>query len=497
MSTAPPLPTLVVVGHVNKGKSSVVASLTEDATVPIDPTPGTTARAAHYALMHEGQAVIQVIDTPGFQEAPAALAWLRSRAQNAGERAAAVRAFVEHFGGNAPRRMGEPDFEDEVELLRPLVSGEAGVLYVVDASRPYRPVHEAEMEILRWAGQPGIALLNRIGAEDHAASWKPVLTQFFNAVHEFDAHQAGFDARLRLLEVLGAVRSDWQPAAQQAIEHLRRQRAQRDDAAVATLAEGLSTMLRHIERIALRGSDSSDDASRSKQAPGDAALQQAYQDALRKLESGLQRDLAAQYGHPATDAATDRLELLEEDLFSETSWRVFGLTRQQLTLYAAGWGAVLGGGLDLAVGGLSLGAGVLLGGLVGGAGAWFGSTRFGRAWDSQSQLFRRLFPGETGRFRLLGPVQQPRLAWLLLDRALTHARTLRERSHARSTQASSPRDNEKLGSAAHLPKEIRDALDRGLRNLLQAAQKGRGLADDEQRAWQAALSAALRADEGF
>jgi uncharacterized protein DUF3482/50S ribosome-binding GTPase len=491
MSPAPALPTLVVVGHVNKGKSSVVASLTEDATVPIDPTPGTTARAAHYALMHEGQPVIQVIDTPGFQEAPAALAWLRARAQNAGERAAAVRAFVEHFGGNAPRRMGEPDFEDEVELLRPLVSGEAGVLYVVDASRPYRPVHEAEMEILRWAGQPGIALLNRIGKEDHAASWKPVLTQFFNAIHEFDAHQAGFDARLRLLEVLGAVRSDWQPAARQAIEHLRSQRAQRDDAAVGALAEGLSTMLRHIERVSLRGG--SEGQKSLKDSSQEAALQLAYQDALRKLEGGLQRDLAALYGHPAATPGTSSLELLQEDLFSETSWRVFGLTRQQLTLYAAGWGALLGGGLDLAVGGLSLGAGVLLGSLVGGAGAWFGSTGLGRAWDSQSPLFRRLFPGETGRFRLLGPVQQPRLAWLLLDRTLTHARLLRELSHARSAQAKGAQEGKKLGSAAHLPKDQRDALDRGLRNLLQAAQKGRGLAEDEQRAWKDALASALRA----
>lgn len=491
MNHAPSLPTLVVVGHVNKGKSSVVASLTEDASVPIDPTPGTTARAAHYALMHDGQAVLQVIDTPGFQEAPAALAWLRERAQNAGERAAAVQAFVEHFGGSAPRRLGEPDFEDEVELLRPLVRGEAGVLYVVDASRPYRPVHEAEMEILRWAGQPGIALLNRIGEDDHADSWKPVLTQFFNAVHEFDAHRAGFDARLRLLEVLGAVRSDWQSASQQAIAHLREQRAQRDLHAVEVLAEGLSTMLRHIERVPLRGSEG-DAAAKSKQH--DAALQSAYQDALRQFEAGMRRDLAAVYGHPADAHAQPGLELLEEDLFSETSWRVFGLTRQQLTLYAAGWGAVLGGGLDLAVGGLSFGAGVLLGSLVGGAGAWFGSASLGRAWDSQSQLFRKLFPGETGRFRLLGPVQQPRLAWLLLDRALTHARVLRELSHARSARSLLAKDGEKQGSAAYLEKDARDALDRGLRNLLQATQKARPLAEDEAGAWHAALKKALIAE---
>lgn len=478
------LPTLVVVGHVNKGKSSVVATLTEDASVPIDRTPGTTARSGSYALMVDGQPVLRVIDTPGFQEAPAALAWLRGRAQNAGERAAAVRAFVHHFGGSAPRRLGEPDFVDEVELLRPLVEGEAGVLYVVDASRPYRPVHEAEMEILRWAGQPGIALLNRIGDADHADSWRPVLTQFFNAVHEFDAHQAGLDARLRLLEVLGAVRSDWKPAAEQAIAHLRRQREQRDRRAVETLAEGLGVLLRHVEREAApTGADT---------VGMDVQLAERYQDALRKLEGGLRRDVAKVYGHPAEALHAETLELLGEDLFSETSWRVFGLTRQQLTLYAAGWGALLGGGLDLAVGGLSLGAGVLLGSLIGGAGAWFAGAKIGKVWDSQSTLFRRMFPGETGRFRLIGPVVQPRLAWMLLDRALTHTRALRSLSHARSAQrASLPAAGDKRGVATTLDKATRDALDRGLRSVLQAAQKGRPLAEDEARAWQQALLEAL------
>ena len=482
MSEARRLPTLVVVGHVNKGKSSVVASLTEDASVPIDRTPGTTVRSGHYALMHDGQPVLQVMDTPGFQEAPAALAWLRERASNAGERAAAVRAFVEHFGGWSPRRMGEPDFEDEVELLRPLVEGEAGVLYVIDASRPYRPVHEAEMEILRWAGQPGIALLNRIGEEDHADSWRPVLNQFFNAVHEFDAHRADFDARLRLLEVLGAVRSDWRPAAETAIAHLKEARERRDRRATENLAEGVGMLLRHVERVKVSGSDSG--------KTQDPQLAARYQDALRELEQGLRKDLAQVYGHPADALGSAQLELLEEDLFSETSWRMFGLTRQQLTLYAAGWGALLGGGLDLAVGGLSFGAGVLLGSLVGGAGAWFGSAQLGKAWDSQSTLFRRMFPGETGRFRLLGPVTQPRLAWLLLDRALTHTRTLRELSHARSARGQQGM-GEKQGVVAHLAKPVRDALDRGLRNVLQAAAKGRPLAEDEARAWQDALRAAL------
>ena len=42
-------------------------------------------------------------------------------------------------------------FKDECELLKPIIEG-AGVLYVVDGSRPYGRQYEAEMEILSEAG---------------------------------------------------------------------------------------------------------------------------------------------------------------------------------------------------------------------------------------------------------------------------------------------------------------------------------------------------------
>lgn len=476
----PRTPKLVVVGHVNKGKSSVVATLTENASIPVDRTPGTTARAASYRLQREGQTVLEVLDTPGFQEAPEALAWLQRRAGHAGERAQAVRDFVEHFEHHEAASPAEPDFRDEVELLRPLVREDAAVLYVIDASRPYRPVHEAEMEILRWAGQPGIALLNRIGSEDYAREWRPVLLQFFNAVHDFDAHAADLDARTGLLEALAALRSDWRPMLALATEQLRNHRADRDQLAVQALAEGLAVQLRHIEKLPFREGEDQD-----------AKLQQSYADALRRHEAALRTRLADAYDHPLREYAAKELPLLQEDLFSETSWRIFGLTRPQLTLYAAGWGALLGGGLDLAVGGLSFGTGAVLGSLVGGAGAWFGGTSLGKSWDSRSALFRELFPAEVGRFRLLGPVQQPRLAWMMVDRALSHARFLRELSHAASAQHGGPETPALDPIAARLPKSVRDALDHSLRAQLQAARKAQPLEGPALEAWQRALLQAL------
>ena len=93
------VPSFVVVGHVNKGKSSVVATLAEDRTIPIDWVPGTTREARSSELVLDGRTAFRLVDTPGFQEAAAALEWLRTRASGAAERRAAVEAFVERFRG--------------------------------------------------------------------------------------------------------------------------------------------------------------------------------------------------------------------------------------------------------------------------------------------------------------------------------------------------------------------------------------------------------------
>ena len=108
------LPTFVVVGNVNQGKSSIVASLAEDAGVPIDPMPGTTLKAAEYAFRASGAPVFRVIDTPGFQRARHALAWMQQRARTPAERPRAVAEFV---------RMHAHDvsFVDEIRLLQPIV----------------------------------------------------------------------------------------------------------------------------------------------------------------------------------------------------------------------------------------------------------------------------------------------------------------------------------------------------------------------------------------
>jgi hypothetical protein len=127
----------------------------------------------------EGETLYELIDTPGFQRARETLTWLEAHDRGAGERATVVRGFLEAHAADAR-------FHDERELLTPIMEG-AGILYVVDGSRPYGRQYEAEMEVLRWTGRLRMALIILISSGDHVDEWRAALTQYFSIVRVFDA----------------------------------------------------------------------------------------------------------------------------------------------------------------------------------------------------------------------------------------------------------------------------------------------------------------------
>ncbi|MDA1113191.1 MAG: DUF3482 domain-containing protein [Planctomycetota bacterium] len=414
------LPTFVVVGHVNKGKSSVVATLLEDPSIPIDLVPGTTTEAAAYDFKIDGKSIFRLIDTPGFQEAEATLEQLKMRSQNAGDHQNAIRDFIKQFDGSGR-------FHDEVELLRPLLQvGPVGLLYVVDASRPYRATHEAEMEILRWLGRPGMALMNRIGPEDHAESWRPVLQQFFSVVRDFNAHEANMEARLGLLATFGELHVDWKEPLKTAMDSFAARAKQRVSASASALAQFLVEAWSHVETMNYTPGSADSGAN----LEGDK-LSSRYEKHLRKLEADARRTVEAVYGFAPLDHLEQNFNLTPEDLFDQEGWRFFGLTQTQLTARAAAAGGVVGGSLELITGGLSFGAGVALGSAVGAAGVWFGSHRVAKHWTPKHTRFAKLFPGQHGHMRAFGPIANDAFAYVLLDRALVHLRVVQHRAHAR------------------------------------------------------------------
>ncbi|MFW5902086.1 MAG: GTPase domain-containing protein, partial [Thermodesulfobacteriota bacterium] len=104
------VPVFAILGHPNEGKSSVVATLAEDDSVRISPTPGETRKCREYPVVIDGVEVIRFVDTPGFQQPRRTLAWMQAYTGPETERVA----------GFIAAHRNDPDFEDECELLGPV-----------------------------------------------------------------------------------------------------------------------------------------------------------------------------------------------------------------------------------------------------------------------------------------------------------------------------------------------------------------------------------------
>src|SRR5690554_7094629 len=205
-------PTLALAGLPTRERPAAGATWSQNDGIAIALEPGTTRKRQSYPLRVDGKVLYTLVDTPGFQRPRRVLAWLEAHSVSASDHSETVRAFV-------LQHQGDSRFTDECELLTPLIEG-AGIIYVVDGSAPYSAEHEAEMTILRWTGQPSLALINSIGTDDYSDIWQAALGQFFQVVRKFDAVRAPFEQHLSLLRAFGQLEPDWEKPLDQATHYL-------------------------------------------------------------------------------------------------------------------------------------------------------------------------------------------------------------------------------------------------------------------------------------
>ena len=419
MSTAMSTPMFAVVGHPNKGKSSIVATLAQDDSVGIAPASGTTTQCRHFPMKVDGQTMYVLVDTPGFQRARRALAWMREHEGTAAQRPAVVKAFVE-----AQREAGR--FTDECELLTPILEG-AGIIYVVDGSRPYGDEYEAEMDILRWTGRPSMALINPISDSDHIEEWRIALGQYFKIVRVFNAMSAEFYKRTNLLEAFGQLDESWAPALRRAADVLTEDRNQRHHLAAMAIADMLIDMLTHAVE---------------KKIPNEAEpkkyedeLRQLYMNQQRRTEQAGRKKVEQIYDHQRLERQENEFELLDTDLFSLEDWYLWGLSKRQMISMSAGAGAATGAVIDASVGGASFLLGSIAGGLIGGASAWYYSDDLAKlkVQDVLSPMGKLPFLGNSslgGKRLVYGPSLNRNFPYVILGRALHHQKLVAGRTHA-------------------------------------------------------------------
>ena len=399
-------PVFAIVGHPNKGKSSIVSTLARDETVAISPVPGTTADIREFPMRIDGETLYVLVDTPGFQRARAALEWMQQQNAPLVQRPEVVRRFVE-------QHRDDPRFIAECRLLTPILDG-AGILYVVDGSHPFGEEYAAEMEILRWTGQPSLALINQIGTSDYSDDWQKALGQYFRIVRVFNALTADFDKRIRVILAFGQISDPWRAPLERAVRILEAEQSERRKLSARVIAEALSAMLVHTRQRRLGEGES--------QAKVVESVRQQYKDDLIGMEQQCRTEVERIYDYKHLQRHEPVMELLDQDLFAKQTWNLFGLTRQQLIATGGLGGAAAGSVIDIAVAGHSLLLGAGIGALIGGVSAWIGADKV-----ADTKVLGLPLGGEE---LTVGPMRSINFPYVVLSRALLHHKMIEDRTHA-------------------------------------------------------------------
>ncbi|NVK89170.1 MAG: GTPase/DUF3482 domain-containing protein [Gammaproteobacteria bacterium] len=400
----PATPTFAVVGHPNKGKSSIVATLAHNDSIQISPRSRTTLTAERYEIKTaNGQ--FHLIDTPGFQRPSKVLQWLTEHSQSASDRAQTIKAFV--LDADCRR-----DFPDEVELLLPIVNG-AAILYVVDGSRPYSSQYETEMEILRWTGEPSMALINPIKNTEYVTEWEQALHQYFKSVTVFNPMLADYQKQTELLSVFAHLKLAWKDALLAISSALMATEQQRRYDSITILTRLLEDVCSYrVEQKVL---------TESQAQYLEPTLQQKFYQWILQREARAYQELLALYTHLNTEFSIADLDL-PSDLFDCDQWFAWGLSKKQLLVAATVAGAVGGAALDFAVAGHSFMLGALGGGIIGASSAYFGSEKIA------STRLKGLPLG--GFSAIYGPVSNKNFPYVIIGRFLYCFRYISRLTHA-------------------------------------------------------------------
>lgn len=342
---------LAVVGHTNVGKTSLLRTLTRDVGFgEVSHRASTTRHVEGARLSVDGQALLELYDTPGLEDAIALLDYLE-RLERPGERLDGP-ARVERFlqGSEARQR-----YEQEAKVLRQLLASDAG-LYVIDAREPVLAKYRDELEVLAGCGKPLLPVLNFVASSQHREpQWREALARLgLHALVRFDSVAPPEDGERRLYESLALLLEGARPALQRLIDDQQAQRLARRHSGKRLIAELL------LDCAACR-------RSVEAQPAAETLAIEALRDDVRQREQRCVQALLKLYAFRREDANAGDLPLLDgrwgDDLFNPETLKLLGVRLGS----GVAAGAAAGAGVDLLMGGLTLGAAALAGAIAGGA----------------------------------------------------------------------------------------------------------------------------------
>ncbi|MBX9914792.1 MAG: GTPase/DUF3482 domain-containing protein [Pseudomonadaceae bacterium] len=341
---------LAVVGHTNVGKTSLLRTLTRDVEFgQVSHRPSTTRHVEGARLAVDGQPLLELYDTPGLEDAIALLDYLE-RLERPGERLDGPARLSRFLASSEARQR----FEQEAKVLRQLLDSHAG-LYLIDAREPVLAKYRDELAVLASCGKPLLPVLNFAAASaQQVAAWRTALARLgLHALVRFDTQAPPLDGERLLYESLALLLESHKGPLQRLIADQHSQAQARAHSARLLIAELL------LDCAACRRSVS----NATGQIP---PAVQALRESVRQREQRCVEALLRLYAFRPEDAVAGQLPLLDgrwgDDLFNPETLKQLGIKLGS----GVAAGAAAGAGVDLLVGGLSLGAATLLGAIAGG-----------------------------------------------------------------------------------------------------------------------------------
>ncbi len=393
-----------VVGHPNKGKSSIVSTLARNDSIQISRQSGTTKTSNQYRI-DTGNGGFDLIDTPGFQRPRKVLKWLKIKAKSADQYADAIKTFVND-------ELCKQNFPDEVELLSPLVNG-AAILYVVDGSRPYGAEYETEMEILRWTGRPSMALINPIESDEYVVPWQNALNQFFKVVQIFNPMNADLKEQVALLNTFALLEPKWKDNLELVISDLKEQEHSLMRQSIGILSDLLVECCSYQFQQKVFSKEQAESTQEF--------LKIQYNNYLIKKEKQAHHTLLEIFSYH--QILIDKEELkIAPDLFDTEQWYLWGLNKNQLAVISTMAGVATGAVVDMALAGSSFLLGAIGGGVLGFTSAFLGSDYIGK------MKLKGLPLG--GYLAQQGPITDLNFPYVIIGRFLYLYEQLKNKNHA-------------------------------------------------------------------
>jgi hypothetical protein len=360
---------IALISHTNAGKTTLARTLLGRDVGEVRDAPHVTDIAESHPLMTSAEGdVLRLTDTPGFGDSARLVQRLRLADNPLGW---LLREVWDRYS--------DRPFWCSQQAVRAARDGADVVLYLVNAAEdPGDAGYVAlEMQVLRWVGKPVIVLLNQVGPPRGAADeqrdierWRAHLAPhgIVNDVLAFDAFaRCWVQERVLLDAVAAALPADGRAAIVRLKTAWERASIARFEASMQVLAEELAAAARDAEPVA---GESTTTAQKLLRSVG-VGRRDADPDRERAMAALAERLDAA------IRAATDRLIALHglegsaTQAVLERMQENFAMPAQVDEGRAALLGSIVTGALtglkaDLAAGGLTFGAGMLVGGVVGG-----------------------------------------------------------------------------------------------------------------------------------